>query len=181
MSQEIIKQVQDKMTKAIESLQRELATVRTGRANPAMLDRVMVDYYGSPTPINQVATVSVSEGRTLVIKPYDPSSIKGIEKAINDADLGMNPQNDGSVVRITVPALTEDTRKQYVKVASKMGEDAKVAIRNIRRDGNDAVKKAEDSEDAVKRAQDQIQKSTDEFIKKVDNVVKDKEQDIMSV
>ena len=136
----ILDDASDRMQKAIEAYQRDLATVRTGRATPAMLDRVMVNYYGSPTPINQMAGVSVVEGRQLVIKPFDKSALKDIEHGIYEADLGLTPQNDGEIIRITVPALTEERRKEYAKNVWKFAEHAKVAIRNIRRDANDALK-----------------------------------------
>lgn len=177
-----IKNVEDKMTKAIENLSSNLAKVRTGRANPNMLDHVNVDYYGSPTPINQIASISVQEGKSLVIKPYDASSLKDIERAINTSDIGLPPVNDGTCIRITVPALTEETRKGFCKDVSKMAEEAKVVIRNIRRDANDEVKKDKAlPEDTSKDLQDQIQKSTDKFIAKVDEVAKAKEKEIMTI
>ena len=140
MSDNLIK-AEERMLKAIENLESNLKTIRTGRANPQMLEHVEVEYYGSPTPINQMASITVVEGRQLCIKPYDKSILKGIEKAINAANLGIAPQNDGEVIRLNVPTLTEETRKELTKTASKVGEEAKVAIRNIRRDANDAVKK----------------------------------------
>ena len=139
----ILDDANDRMQKAIEAYQRDLATVRTGRATPAMLDRVMVNYYGSPTPINQMAGVSVVEGRQLVIKPYDKSVLKDIEHGIYEADLGLTPQNDGEIIRITVPALTEERRKEFAKNVWKFAEHAKVAVRNIRRDANDEIKKGQ--------------------------------------
>lgn len=178
----IIEELIERMEKAIESYQRELATVRTGRANPQMLDRIQVDYYGSPTPINQMASISVQEGRQLVIKPYDSSSIKNIEHAILESDLGLNPQSDGNLIRLNVPALTEERRKEYAKLVWKYAEQSKVAVRNIRRDANDQVKKLNDiSEDEKKRAQEKIQKETDSFIKKIDEIGKAKEKDILTV
>lgn len=178
----IMEELIEKMNKAIESYQRELATVRTGRANPAMLDRIQVDYYGSPTPINQMASVSVQEGRQLVIKPYDTTSIKNIEHAILESDLGINPQSDGQLIRLNVPALTEERRKEYAKLVWKYAEQAKIAIRNIRRDANDQIKKADDmSEDEKKRGQDKVQKETDAFTKKIDEIAKNKEKDILTV
>lgn len=178
----IIEELIERMEKAIESYQRELATVRTGRANPQMLDRIQVDYYGSPTPINQMASISVQEGRQLVIKPYDASSIKNIEHAILESDLGLNPQSDGNLIRLNVPALTEERRKEYAKLVWKYAEQSKVAVRNIRRDANDQVKKLNDiSEDEKKRAQEKIQKETDSFIKKIDEIGKAKEKDILTV
>ena len=181
MTKAIIDKATGRMDKAIAALQNELVTVRTGRANPSMLDRVAVDYYGSMTPINQVANISVQEGRQLVVKPYDRSSLKGIERAILEADLGLNPQNDGTIIRISIPPLTEDRRKELVKQIKKMGEESKVAVRNIRRDANDDIKKGKFPEDETKDAQDKVQKKTDEYIKKIDSILKDKEKDIMTV
>lgn len=172
----------ERMDKAVESYERDLATVRTGRANPTMLDRVQFDYYGTPTPINQMASISVQEGRQLVIKPYDTSTMKDIEHAILESDLGLNPQSDGSVIRLNVPALTEERRKEFVKQVKKYAENAKVAIRNIRRDANDDIKKLSDvSEDEKKRAQEDIQKQTDRYTKKIDEIAAVKEKDIMTV
>ena len=177
-----IKIIEERMGKAIEAFEHNLSKVRTGRANPAILDGVEVDYYGSPTPINQIASVSVQEGKTIMIKPYDASSLKDIERAINTSDIGLPPQNDGSCIRITVPALTEETRKGYCKDVSKMAEEAKVAIRNIRRDGNDEVKKDKSiPEDMAKDLQEQVQKVTDKFIAKIDEIAKAKEKEIMTI
>ena len=181
MTKAIIDNASSRMDKAIDALNSELKTVRTGRANPTILDRVAVDYWGEMTPINQVANVSVQEGRSLVIKPYDRSTLKSIERAILEADLGFNPQNDGQIIRIVIPPLTQDRRKELSKQVSKIGEQSKVAIRNIRRDANDAIKKGEFTEDDVKRAQEKVQKNTDQYIKKVDSIVKEKENEIMSV
>ena len=181
----ILDDASDRMQKAIEAYQRDLATVRTGRATPAMLDRVMVNYYGSPTPINQMAGVSVVEGRQLVIKPYDKSALKDIEHGIYEADLGLTPQNDGEIIRITVPALTEERRKELTKDVKKKGEDSKVAIRNIRRDAMDAVKKAEKAneitEDTLKNLEEEIQKLTDSNIAEIDKLVESKNKEIMSI
>ena len=177
-----IKIIEERMGKAIEAFEHNLSKVRTGRANPAILDGVEVDYYGSPTPINQIASVSVQEGKTIMIKPYDASSLKDIERAINTSDIGLPPQNDGSCIRITVPALTEETRKGYCKDVAKLAEEAKVAVRNIRRDGNDEVKTDKSiPEDTAKDLQDQIQKTTDKFIAKIDEVAKAKEKEIMTI
>ena len=174
---EILDNATVKMNKAIESLHGNLATIRTGRANPQILDRVHIDYYGSSTPIN-----SVVEGRQLCIKPFDKSIMKEIEKAIEVADLGLVPQNDGTMIRINVPALTEDRRRELSKSASKMGEEAKVAIRNVRREANDAVKKNKElPEDQAKQANEKIQKLTDEFVKKIDTIVDEKSKEIMAV
>ena len=172
----------DKMHKALESLEGNLRTIRTGRANPTILDRVEVEYYGSMTPINQIASVSVVEGRQLLIKPFDKNTLKDIDRAISMADLGLVPQNDGTVVRISIPPLTEDRRKELGKEAAKMGEEAKIAIRNIRRDAMEASKKDKElTEDLKKQAQEDIQKKTDKYIKDIDQTVKTKTDDIMSV
>ena len=172
----------DKMNKAVEALETNLKTIRTGRANPTILDRVELEYYGSMTPLNQLSSISVVEGRQLMIKPFDRNMLKEIERAIAMADLGLVPQNDGSVIRIMIPALTEDRRKELSKDAHKMGEEAKIAIRNIRRDAANAAKKdAELTEDLKKQAQDDIQKATDQFTAKVDKIVDEKCKDIMSV
>lgn len=180
--QAILNHVNEKMNKAIASFEHELTTVRTGRANASLLDAVEVDYYGSPTPVNQVGSISVVEGKTLVIKPFDKSILKELETAINKANLGIAPQNDGTVIRLTVPSLTEERRKELTKVVSKMAEEAKVAIRNIRRDGNDMIKKNKElTEDMQKDGQEKIQKATDEFIKKVDSIAAAKDKDIMTV
>jgi len=181
MTKAIIDNATSRMNKAIDALNSELKTVRTGRANPTILDRVAVDYWGEMTPINQVANISVVEGRSLMIKPYDRSTLKTIERAILEADLGFNPQNDGTVIRIVIPPLTQDRRKELSKQVSKIGEQSKVAVRNIRRDANDAIKKGEFTEDEVKRAQEKVQKQTDQYIKKIDTIVKEKENEIMSV
>lgn len=180
--QTILDETKTKMEKAIDSLHSQLVTIRTGRANPGILDRIEVNYYGSPTPINQMASVSVVEGRQLVIKPFDKSLMKDMESAIGSSDIGFPILNDGDVLRINIPPLTEDTRKDLSKDAAKVGEDSKVAIRNIRRDGNDNVKKNADlSEDTKKDAQERIQKLTDDFIKQIDEVVKNKTNEIMSI
>ncbi len=177
----ILEDTKERMNKAIESYRRDLSTVRTGRANPNMLDRVMVSYYDTPTPINQIAGISVVEGRQLVIKPYDKSTLKDIEHGIYEADLGLTPQNDGEIIRIMVPALTEERRKEFVKNVWKFAENAKIAIRNIRRDSNDEIKKVDVSEDQVKSGQESVQKLTDQFVKEVDEIGKVKEKDIMTV
>ena len=172
----------DKMSKAVEALESNLKSIRTGRANPTILDRVELEYYGSMTPLNQLSSISVVEGRQLMIKPFDRNMLKEIERAVAMADLGLVPQNDGSVIRIMIPALTEDRRKELTKDAHKMGEDAKIAIRNIRRDAANAAKKdAELTADLKKQAQDDIQKATDQFTAKVDKIVDEKCKDIMSV
>ena len=173
------------MEKSLDSLANEYTTIRAGRANPHILDRISVDYYGQPTNLQSVANISVSEARTLVIQPWEASLIKEIEKAILVADLGLTPNNDGKVIRLTFPELTEDRRKELVKDVKKKGEGAKVAIRNIRRDANDMIKKQqkanEISEDEQKDAEDEIQKLTDKFVAKVDQMVEDKSKEIMTV
>ena len=174
----------DKMTKTINNLDGELATIRAGRANPHVLDKLAVDYYGTPTPIQQVANVSVPEARMIQIQPWEKSLLKEIEKAILVSDLGINPTNDGNVIRLVFPELTEDRRKELVKEVKKKAEGAKVAIRNIRRDANDAFKKLakEDvSEDEIKELEEQTQKLTDKYIKEVDQMVDVKSKEIMTV
>lgn len=173
----------DGMDKALERLRRELGRVRAGRANPAVLDDVRVDSYGTQMPLKQVATVSVADARLLVVKPYDRNNIASIERAINNANLGLNPSNDGVVVRVPVPALTEERRKELVKQAHDSGEDAKIAIRQSRRDANDMLKAAEKdkdiSEDDLKRGLDEIQKLTDDQTKVVDDLIAKKESEIL--
>lgn len=182
MTYAIIDSSSARMEKALEHLQSELNTVRTGAANASMLNKVMVDYYGSPTPLNQIAGISVQEGRILVIKPYDPSSLKDIERACQKADLGINPQNDGSVIRLSVPQLTGETRKEMTKKVSKLAEEAKVQIRNIRRDAMTAVKKDDTmDEDVTKDAEKEIQKLTDSFVKKIDKMASAKNDEVMKV
>jgi ribosome recycling factor len=173
------------MTKAIGSLQAQLAKVRTGRASAAVLDGIVVDYYGSPTPIKAVGQISTPEARLLQIQPFDKSLISEIEKSIINANLGLTPSNDGNFIRIQFPALTEDKRKDLVKQVKKMGEDSKVAIRNTRRDKNDTVKKAEKSkeisEDEVKKFLDEIQRVTDQYVKEVDALLVIKEKELLTV
>ena len=185
MSKQVITQTKERMEKAIQSYSRELASIRAGRASAAILDKVTVDYYGAPTPVNQLASINVPEARLLVVQPYDKTSLGDIEKAIIRADLGLNPSNDGTVIRISIPALTEERRKELVKVVKKSSEEAKVAIRNIRRDGNDDLKKLEKNgeitEDELRSYTDDIQKQTDSYIVKVDSATKEKEKEIMEV
>lgn len=179
---QILDSVEAKMNKAMENLESNLRTIRTGRANANMLERVSVEYYGSPTPINQISSIQVAEGRQLVVKPYDRSILKDMDHAISAANLGLVPQNDGDVIRINVPALTEDRRKDLAKEAHKYGEECKIAVRNIRRDGNDMAKKDKElTEDMRKDAQEKIQKMTDRFVKQIDAMVKEKSDEIMSV
>ena len=178
----LIEQTQSKMSKSVESFEGELSTVRTGVASASILDRIEVMYYGFKTPLNQVASISVPEPRMLLIKPYEKSTLKDIEKAIVEANIGLTPNNDGTVIRIIIPALTEERRKELCKQVSRYAEDAKVSIRNIRRDANDTVKKNKEvSEDSRKGLEENIQKLTDEFVKKIDLIAKDKEKDIMSI
>lgn len=180
--QTILKQTSEKMDKTIDVFRSELVTVRTGRANPAMLDHVQVDYYGTLTPVNQVASITVMEGTQLVIKPFDRSLLKEIETAILKANLGVNPQNDGTVIRLNIPALTQDRRKELTKVVAKMAEEAKINIRNVRRDANDAIKKNKElPEDMQKDGQEKVQKLTDEFIKKIEVISDEKSKEIMTV
>ena len=179
---EILKQTEEKMNKAITVLETELKTIRTGVAHASLLDHVQFEYYGSMTPINQVASVKVVEGRQLLIKPYDRNTLKDIERAIQTSDTGLFPQSDGEVIRLNVPALTEERRKELAKSAHKMGEDAKIAIRNIRRDANDAIKKDKElTEDMKKDAQEKVQKLTDKFGKSIDQAVDVKSKEIMKV
>lgn len=185
MIKDIIKTTDEKMNKTVVSLQNQLGTLKAGRANPTMLDRIQVEAYGSMVPLNQVGNVSAPEPRVLLIQPWDKSTIKAIEKAILKSDLGINPSNDGQVIRLVIPELTEETRKNLVKNVKKYGEDAKVAIRSIRRDANDKLKalkkNSEISEDECKKGEDTIQKETDKFIKTLDKMVEAKEKEIMSV
>ncbi|MBP5154215.1 MAG: ribosome recycling factor [Lachnospiraceae bacterium] len=182
---EVVAVFEEKMEKTLNNLSEELATIRAGRANPSVLNRLTVDYYGSPTPIQQVANVSVPEARILVIQPWDRSLLKGIEKAILTSDIGINPSNDGVVIRLVFPELTGERRKELSKEVRKKGEAAKVAVRNIRREAMDSFKKAEKNgemtEDDVKRAEDEAQKLTDKFIGKVDKTVEAKTKEIMTV
>lgn len=185
MTQQVLNQAQEKMTKSINAFSRELASIRAGVANASLLDRITVDYYGSPTPINQMAGISVPEARLLVIQPYDKSILGEIEKAIMRSDIGITPTNDGNVIRLAVPALTEERRKELVKQVKKESEDAKVAVRNVRRDANDDLKKLEKNgeitEDELRGFNDDIQKLTDNSIVKIEELVKEKEKEILTV
>ena len=176
---------EEKMTKTLESLDREYASIRAGRANPHLLDKITVDYYGSPTPLQQVGNISVPEARMLQIQPWESSLIKAIEKAILGSDLGITPSNDGKVIRLVFPELTEERRKELVKDVKKKGEQAKVAVRNIRRDGMDAFKKQskakEISEDVYADLEDQLQKITDKYVAKVDKAIEAKSKELMTV
>lgn len=182
---EIISQTTHKMGRTIESLREDFVGIRTGRASTGLLDHVMVDYYGSPTPINQVSQVTVGDARTLIVQPWEKSMLAPIEKAIRNSDLGLNPASNGETVRVPLPALTEERRRELTKVVKSMGEDGKVAIRNLRRDANTHVdrltKDKEISEDDQRRAETEIQKVTDKYIAEVDKAVADKEKEIMTV
>ena len=181
----VFAKTKEKMDKCLTSLERDCAAIRAGRANPAVLDKVMVDYYGVPTPINQMAAVSVPEARLLVVQPWDASTLREIEKAINTADIGINPQNDGKVIRLSFPQLTEEHRKNLQKDISKRGEEAKVAIRNVRRDAMDDIKKLkkdnEITEDEQKDGERKLQDITDDFVKQADSITKKKEEEILSI
>jgi ribosome recycling factor len=178
-------EVEDHMQKAVEATQRSFNTIRTGRANAAILDRVMVEYYGSPTPLKSLAGISTPDSSTITIQPYDRSSLSLIEKAIMMSDVGINPSNDGSIIRLNIPPLTSERRKELVKQAAKMAEEGKVSIRNIRRDAIDSVRKQEKasdiSEDESRDLQDNIQKLTDKYVSKIDQILGEKETDIMTI
>ena len=180
--EELMMDLEIRMDKAIESFQRDLSSVRTGRANASMFDKVLVDYYGEMTPINQMSTITIPEARQIVIRPYEKEHLRAVEKAISESSLGLTPNNDGTIIRIIIPALTEERRREYTKMASKMAEDAKVAIRNIRRDGNDKVKSNKTvSEDIRKGTEEDIQKLTDKYIAKIDTLYKAKEADLLAI
>jgi len=185
MSDASYKEIEDKMTKAISVLKEELAGLRAGRANPAILDKLTVDYYGVPTPINQLGSISVPEARVIVIQPWETKILKDIEKAIQKSDIGINPTNDGKVIRLVFPVLTEERRKELTKQAKKYGEDTKVAVRSIRRDAIERFKvqkkNGEITEDDLKDAEDDIQKMTDKYISEIDKIVEKKEKEIMEV
>ena len=185
MIKDILASHEERMQKSIEALKREFATLRAGRATPALLDKVTVDYYGSATPINQIAKVAVPEPRMIIIQPYEKSILHDIEVAIMKSDLGLSPNSDGTAIRLAVPALTQERRQELVKTVNKKAEEAKVAIRNVRRDGNDAIKKLEKvkeiTEDDSKRGQESIQKLVDKYIKIVDTTKETKEKEVMEV
>ena len=182
--QDLLKEIETRMTAAIDTLGRDFAAVRTGRASTALLDPVRVDYYGTLTPVNQMASVSIPDARTLLIQPWEPTQLHAIEKAIVKADVGITPVNDGKAIRLTMPTLTEERRKQLAKNVHKIAEEGRVAIRNVRREANDRLKgMAKDkkvTEDEERRGHDQIQKTTDRFIAKVEELLKKKEQEILS-
>ena len=179
----IISETEERMKRAVTALEEEFNTLRTGRASPALFDKIRVEYYGNPTPLNQVATISAPEARLVVIQPWDKSIIGDIEKAIQKSELSVNPSNDGKVIRIAIPPLTEERRKEFVKIAKNMAEQNRVSIRNSRRDANEELKKAQKdgtiSEDELKRAEDDVQKLTDSYIAKVNELLEEKEKEIL--
>ena len=181
---EVLQEAEERMKKAVANLLREFQTVRTGRANPALLDTIDVEYYGTQTPLKGLANIGASDGRTLVIQPYDKSALKDIETAINKSGLGLTPNNDGNLIRIVIPQLTEERRKEIVKVVKKFAEESRVAVRNVRRDGADELKKmkgSQISEDEIKRQEEALQKLTDRYIKEIDKLTQDKEAEVMEV
>jgi ribosome recycling factor len=185
MINEVIADAVERMDKAIDSLRTDLRSIRTGRASPALLDRIMVDYYGMPTPLQQVATVTVPEAQILLIKPYSPGDLGAIEKAITKSDLGLTPNNDGQQIRLVIPSLTEERRRDLTKTVAKRAEEARVAVRNIRRDAihdlREMQKESMISEDDLHRGQDRIQAKTDEYIKHVDETAREKDEEIMKI
>lgn len=185
MVEKTILEADSRMKKAISVLRDEFLTIRTGRASTALVDRIIVEYYGTRVPLKQLATLSVPEPRLLVIHPFDKNSIPGIEKAVLQSDLGITPSNDGTIIRLPVPPLTEDRRKELIKIASRMAEETRVAVRNIRRDSNESLKSVEKekqiSEDEERRAQEEIQKKTDKYIDEIGEMLKNKEEEIMEV
>lgn len=185
MISDTVSDAERRMTKAVESAQHDYTTIRTGRANPALLDRVNVEYYGSTMPVNQIATISIPEPRLIVIAPWDKNAIPHIERAIIKSDIGITPNSDGNVVRLQIPHLTEERRKEFIKILHKKAEEHRVSIRNIRRDANEDLKRQEKagevSEDDLRRAQDQIQKLTDKYIEQVDKLTQAKEAELMEV
>ncbi|TXL67711.1 ribosome recycling factor [Cerasibacillus terrae] len=185
MEADVFKGMREKMDQAIQAFSRNLATVRTGRANPSILDNVLVEYYGAATPLNQLANISTPEARLLAITPYDKTVVNDIEKAIQKADLGLSPSSDGNIIRINIPALTEERRKELVKIVGKYAEESKVQVRNFRREANDELKKLEKNgditEDELRNLQDDVQQETDQYIAKIDELTKVKEEDIMEV
>lgn len=184
MVKEIVSSAEENMKKSVDVVRKEFASLRAGRATPALLDKIVVSYYGTPTPLNQMANISVPEARMLVIQPWDKSATPEIERAILKSDVGITPSSDGTVIRLTIPQLTQERRTELVKVIKKKAEEGRVAIRNIRRDINDNLKAKQKEgvpEDDVKRAQDDLQKTTDKYIKEIDELVKLKEQEIMQV
>jgi ribosome recycling factor len=185
MLDDVYQEVEHKMQRSIDALRRDLSRIRTGRASLALLDGIKIDYYGTATPLNQMATLSVPESRLITIQPWDKSQIATIEKAIQSSDLGLTPTNDGTIIRLTIPALTAERRKDLVKQVKKMGEESKIALRNVRRDGNETLKSFEKdklvSEDDMRRGQEQVQKITDRYIANVDEILQTKEHEVMEV
>ena len=185
MTKEVFSTLEEKMETAIQAFSRNLATVRAGRANPSLLDNVFVEYYGAPTPLNQLAQIGAPEARMLVVTPFDKTALADIEKAIQKADLGLTPSNDGNLIRINIPALTEERRKDLTKIVGKYAEESRVQVRNIRRDANDQLKKlekdAEITEDELRTSQDKVQKETDHYIAEIDRLAAEKEAEIMEV
>lgn len=183
MKEEVFKSMESSMEKAIAAFQKELNRLRTGRASPALLEGIRVDYYGTPTPINQTASINIPESRLIVIQPWDKSTIEPIEKAIQKANLGLSPTNDGTVIRISIPPLTEERRKELGKLAKKMAEECKIAVRNIRREANDSLKKFEKdkkiSEDDYHRATEKVQKTTDEKVEQIETIMEAKQKEIL--
>ncbi|MFP4642754.1 MAG: ribosome recycling factor [Spirochaetales bacterium] len=183
--QEVIKDAEDRMKKSIEAVTEELSSIRTGRASTALFDKIKVDYYGAPTPLNQLATISVPEARLVVIQPWDKGAMGEIEKAIQKSELSLNPNNDGKVIRINIPPLTEERRKDYVKLAKEKAEQARVSVRNIRRDSLDTLKSLEKdgdiSEDELKRYEDEMQKLADKYVAKINDLLESKEQEILEI
>ena len=182
---ETLKDCRERMDKAVQSLENDFSKLRTGRASTSLVEDLNVEYYGAPTPLNQLASLSTPDSRTIAIQPWDRNAFANIEKAIIKSDLGLNPVNDGKLIRINIPALTEERRKDMVKMAKKMSEDAKIVIRNIRRDENDTLKKKKNdkelTEDEMHKGQEEVQKITDEFVEKVQNVLEQKENEIMEI
>lgn len=185
MTKQVLDTMVEKMNKSVAVYRKELASMRAGRANPQLLDRILVDYYGSPTPINQVANISIPEPRIIQIAPWEQSMLKVIEKEIQKSDLGINPSNDGKIIRLLLPELTEERRKDLVKQTRKLAEECKIAVRSIRRDANDQIKKMKKdntiTEDEQKTAEDKIQKATDKIIKEIDTITAEKEKELMEV
>jgi ribosome recycling factor len=182
MIKDLLNETEDRMDKAVDALRDNLVTIRTGRASPALVERLPVEYYGTPTPLNQLATISVPEPRLLTIRPWDPNALANIEKAILKSELGLTPSNDGKIIRLTIPRLTEERRQELVKIVSKRVEEGKIAIRNIRRDAIEDLRELESekliSEDEFYRAKDDVQETTDEFVVKMDEIGRDKEREI---
>lgn len=185
MLNEIYNQTKNSMTKTIDSLKRDFSTLRSGKVSIAILDNIRVDYYGTPTPLNQIGSVIATDATTIVITPWEKTLLKEVEKAIQEANIGVNPNNDGEVIKLFFPPMTQEQRKEVAKDAKAMGEKAKVAIRNVRQDSNNAIKKLEKdkeiTEDISKKGQDEIQKYTDEYVKKIDEMVKAKEEEVMKI